>query len=453
MDVRTHERFERRPIDQLSPHPRNPRTHSPEQVSELAASMVEFGYTAPMLVDDGYTILSGHGRWAAARLLGLTHVPVIVLDGLSEAQKLAYVLADNQLALNADWDDGELRDALQWLREQNYDLTVVGFAPSELAKLLEAPKDDSGADPDAAPAPPELPVSRRGDLWLLGNHRVLCGDSTNAADLTRVLNGGAADAVWTDPPYNVDYEGAAGGMKNDAMPEAAFASFLAAAFGAVAAHMKAGSPIYVAHPDTGGLVFRKAFADAGFKLASCLIWRKNSLVLSRGDYHWQHEPILYGWKSGGKHRFYGGRDKTTMLEFGGAAFQQVSPTEWQIVLGETTLLIRGQDLTVVPLAGTLFFEAKPASNVAHPTMKPIALIARMLGNSTRRGHRVLDPFGGSGSTLIACESLGLKAHLVEIDERYVDVIVKRWEDYVDRSATLDGGRSFKQVAAERRPAE
>jgi DNA modification methylase len=287
------------------------------------------------------------------------------------------------------------------------------------------------------PPLPAAAITQRGDLWRLGDHRVLCADSTDPAELQVVLEGQLADCVWTDPPYNVAYEGTAGSIQNDAMSDADFAVFLEQAFAAIAASMHEGAPIYVAHSDTGGFAFRKAFVEAGFKLSSCLIWRKNALVLSRGDYHWRHEPILYGWKAGAAHRWYGGRDKTTIAECRELAFQQVGEDEWQIVLGETTLLVRGRELTVQPVRGTVFDEAKPVANVDHPTMKPVGLIARMLANSARRGDRVLDPFGGSGSTLIACESLGLKAHLVELDERYVDVMVARWEALTGKKATRE----------------
>ncbi len=297
---------------------------------------------------------------------------------------------------------------------------------------------DGGEAVEEQPLPPipATPVTRRDDLWQLGHHRVLCGDATCAADLERVLEGAPADAVWTDPPYNVDYEGAAGSIQNDALSDQVFATFLGNAFQAVASVMRPGAPIYVAHSDTGGVTFRRCFMEAGLKLSSCLIWRKNALVLSRGDYHWQHEPILYGWKPGAAHRWYGVRDKTTMLEFEGGPFQQVGEREWQIAVGETTLIVRGDNLTVEPARGTVYLEDKPAVNADHPTMKPVALIQRMLANSARTGAHVLDPFAGSGSTLIAAEALGLTGHMVELDERYVDVIVARWQNLTGREATL-----------------
>lgn len=419
----------------LVPLARNPRTHSDEQVAEIAASMREFGFLWPIIVNGGTReIVAGNGRYLAAIRLGLPLVPVVEERHLSPVQRRAFIIADNKIALNAGWSNELLAEELPALGALGFDLGITGFSDDEIAEIL-ASVETRVAEEEPVPDRPETPVTRRGDLWQLGEHRVLCGDSTKLGDLQTVLEGHPADCVWTDPPYNVAYEGTAGSIQNDAMSEDAFAVFLEAAFKAVAASMRAGAPIYVAHSDTGGFTFRKAFVEAGFKLASCLIWRKNALVLSHGDYHWQHEPILYGWKQGAAHRWFGGRDKTTIAELPGSAFQQVSESEWQIVLGETTLIVRGHDLTVEPVRGTVFYEDKPAVNAEHPTMKPVALIARMLANSAGRGSHVLDPFGGSGSTLVACEALGLRAHLVELDERYVDVIVARWENQTGGKAT------------------
>ncbi len=425
-------------IGRLVPLNRNPRTHTEAQIAEIAASMREFGFLWPIMVNgESCEIVAGNGRYLAAVKLGLPLVPVVEERHLTALQRRAFIIADNKIALNAGWSTELLAEELPALQALGFDVGITGFSDDELAEIL-ASVEPPGVEEAPLPALPATPITQKGDLWLLGHHRVLCGDSTDPAELQVVLEGQLADCVWTDPPYNVAYEGAAGSIQNDAMSDAAFATFLAQAFGAMAESMKEGAPIYVAHSDTGGFTFRKAFVEAGFKLASCLIWRKNALVLSRGDYHWQHEPILYGWKVGAPHRWFGGRDKTTILEFEGPAFQQVSANAWQIVLGETTLIVRGTDLTVEPVRGTVLYEPKPAANVDHPTMKPVPLIARMLANSARRGARVLDPFGGSGSTLIACEALGLRAHVVELEERYVDVIVARWEGLTGKKATRRG---------------
>ena len=428
--------------EDLVPLARNPRTHSDEQVAEIAASMREFGFLWPILVNEKTReIVAGNGRYLAAVRLGLPTVPVVEERHLTEVQRRAFIIADNKIALNAGWSAEILAEEFPALEGAGFDLGITGFSEREIDEILASAAVEAGEieEPPLPPVPAE-PVTRRGDLWQLGPHRVLCGDSTKLSDLERVMEGGQADAVWTDPPYNVAYETSAGSISNDALSDAEFATFLAKAFEALIRVMRAGAPIYVAHSDTGGITFRRAFIDAGFHLASCLIWRKNSLVLSRGDYHWQHEPILYGWKPGAPHRWYGSRDKTTIHELHESPFQQVGEREWQLVLGETTLIVEGSDVTIRSVRGTVFFENKPVANPDHPTMKPVPLIARMLANSARRRDHVLDPFGGSGSTLIACEVLGMKAHLVELDPRYVDVIVARWQNLTGKKATRVAAR-------------
>lgn len=445
------QKIEQWPLAKLVPYDRNPRTHSAEQVSQLAGMIVEFGFTQPLLVDEKWGVLAGHARLAAAKQLNLPTVPIIRLTHLTEVQKRAMVIADNRIAEQSGWDSELLRVEMLDLQQAGFELGLTGFDAQEVAEIL-APAERAAPEEPPLPRLPSRPTSRRGDLWKCGTHLVLCGDATDPADVTRAMGGAKADAVWTDPPYNVDHEGAAGKMQNDALSEADFARLLAGAMRLLAGAMRSGAPIYVAHPDTGGLTFRRCFAEAGFKLSSCLIWRKNSLVLSRGDYHWQHEPILYGWKPGAPHRWYGGRDKTTMIEFDAPPFQQVGEDEWQIAVGEVSLIVRGRDLTVEPARGTVFLEERAMANREHPTMKPVALVQRMLANSTRAGAHVLDSFAGSGSTLIACSALGLHGHLVELEERYVDVIVGRWQNLTGKQATLAaGGRTFEEVRRARAP--
>ena len=435
--------------ERLVPLERNPRTHSEEQIAEIAASMREFGFLWPIMVNgETRVIVAGNGRYLAAVRLGLPLVPVVEERHLTPVQRRAFIIADNKIALNAGWSNELLAEELPALGALGFDLGITGFSEDEIAEILASVAPPVVEEPPLPPLPEE-PVTRKGDLWILGNHRVLCGDSTRLIDLQTVLEGKFADAVWTDPPYNVDYEGAAGAIQNDALSDEDFARFLREAFASLILSMSPGAPIYVAHSDTGGFTFRRCFIEAGFKLASCLIWRKNALVLSRGDYHWQHEPILYGWKPGAPHRWFGGRDKTTIQEFDAPPFQQVGDQEWQIVLGETTLIVRGQDLTVEPVRGTVFCENKPAVNAEHPTMQPVALIQRMLANSARRGACVLDPFGGSGSTLIACEVLGLRGRLVELDPRYVDVIVARWQNLTGKQATREASRTHPETRKKR----
>jgi ParB/Sulfiredoxin domain/DNA methylase len=286
----------------LIPLERNPRTHSDEQIDQIAASMREFGFLWPIMVNgETREIVAGNGRYLAALRLGLPMVPVVEERHLSPVQRRAFIIADNKIALNAGWSNEILAEELPALGSLGFDLGTTGFSEDEIAEIL-ASVDPQVVEEPPLPLLPEKPITRRGDLWTLGNHRVLCGDATRLTDLETVMEGRLADAVWTDPPYNVDYEGGAGTIQNDALSDEDFAGFLGGAFAALFRSMRAGAPIYVAHSDTGGFTFRRCFIEAGFKLSSCLIWRKNALVLSRGDYHWQHEPILYGWKPGAQHR-------------------------------------------------------------------------------------------------------------------------------------------------------
>lgn len=440
-----------RSVAELGRYAKNARTHSPEQVRELAASILEFGWTNAVLAD-AQGVVAGHGRLLAAEQLYAAGevlrfpsgaeiprgmVPVVACDGWSAAKRRAYILADNKLALNAGWDLDVLRDELQGIKADGYDLALTGFRLEELDELLGSPATTQGeADPDDAPPLPEVPVSKPGDVWLLGAHRVICGDSTKVTDLQALMGSELADIVWTDPPYNVAYEGKAGKIKNDALEDGAFREFLRSAFAGVFSVVKAGGSIYVAHADTEGYNFRAAFRDAGFKLSGVVVWKKDSLVLGRSDYQWIHEPILYGWKPGSAHRWYGGRKNVTVQSVGeGVPFQQLPDGRWSIQIGDRVLIVNG-DAKLEEVVPSVINEAKPKRNDVHPTMKPVALIERMLKHSARPGDLVLDPFGGSGSTLIAADRLGMAARLVEFDPRYTDVIVKRWEQYSGRTAKL-----------------
>ena len=381
-------RIELWPVDRLRPYERNARTHSVEQVAQIAASIVEFGFTNPILVDSNDGIIAGHGRLSAAQELGLKTVPVVVLDHLSDRQRKAYILADNQLALNAGWDTDLLRGELQDLAEQDFDLSLIGFSYDELADLLpeieELPPE--GADEDAAPEVPEEPVTKLGDVWLLGKHRVMCGDSTSLDEVETLMNGTQADLLLTDPPYNV-----ALGMdetpeeakkrnrrtdgltiQNDSMSDDDFRQFLRDVYSAADASMKPGATFYIwyAEPDAN-CAFRLAARDAGWRIRQCLIWNKNSLVMGRQDYHWKHEPCLYGWKDGAAHFWASDRSQTTVLDFN-----------------------------------------KPSRNGEHPTMKPVELFQYQVENSSKKGGMVLDLFGGSGTTLIACEKTSRQARLM-----------------------------------------
>jgi DNA modification methylase len=407
-------RIEIWPIERLIPYARNPRTHSPEQVTQIAASIAEFGFVNPVLVatDDG--IIAGHGRMLGAQQLKLKEIPVIVLDHLTPAQRKAYLLADNKLAELAGWDEDLLRAELRELELADFDLEVIGFSDEELRDLLSEPAEVSPGltDEDAAPEAPEDPVSQAGDLWLLGKHRVLCGDATHLDHVRRLMAGEHADLIFTDPPYNVDYEGYTEEklkIQGDRMKPAEFDRFLRKAFASYRAVVKTGGSIYVCHASSVQREFQNAIEKAGFQVRCQIIWAKNTFAWGFGRYKFQHEPIFYCHVEGKKDAWYGDKSQST-----------------------------------------LWHEKKPAANRLHPTMKPVELIERALLNSSKAGDLVADLFGGSGSTMIACERRNRNARLMELDPKYTDVIVKRWQDYTGQQATLAGeDRSFDDVAAER----
>lgn len=390
-------------IAKLVPYQNNARTHSPAQIQKLRSSLREFGFVNPVLIDREFNVIAGHGRLAAAREEGIAEVPCVFVDHLTEAQKKAYILADNRMAMDAGWDEELLRVELEALEEMGFDLGMTGFDEKELAALF--PADEAEEDDFDVEAELQKPTfTKAGDVWTLGRHRLVCGDSTDPETYSVLMDGRKANLVITDPPYNVNYEGSAGKIKNDNMAGEKFYEFLLAAFKNMASAMAADASIYVFHADTEGLNFRRAFADAGFYLSGCCIWKKQSLVLGRSPYQWQHEPVLYGWKKDGKHQWYTGRKETTIWEFD-----------------------------------------KPKKNGDHPTMKPIALLAYPIGNSSMANSIVLDPFGGSGSTLIACEQTDRICLTVELDEKFCDVIVNR---YIEQAGSAEGvtvlrdGQSF-----------
>lgn len=383
-------------VDDLIPYATNSRTHSPEQVAQIAASIMEFGWTNPVLIDARGTIVAGHGRVMAARKLGIETVPCIRLGHLTPAQVRAYVIADNKLGMNAGWDEAMLKAELDILKEEGFDLGLTGFSEEELSALLNVETVAENTDPDEVPEPPVEPITKQGDLWVLGNHRLLCGDSTSIDLVTRLMREDKANLLLTDPPYNVAYEGkteAALTIQNDSMDNDSFAQFLRDVYSTADTVMKEGAVFYIWHADSEGLNFRKAAFEVGWKVRQCLIWNKNSLVLGRQDYHWKHEPCLYGWKDGAAHYWGSDRTQTTVLDFN-----------------------------------------RPSRNGEHPTMKPVELFEYQIKNSSKPNDVVLDLFGGSGTTAIACEKTGRKARLMELDPKYCDVIVKRWEDFTGKKA-------------------
>lgn len=425
-------------VAELKPYENNARTHSKEQVQQLVASMQEFGFTNPVLVDEEGRVIAGHGRLEAARILQMGEVPTITVSGLTEEQRRALVLADNKLALNAGWDIDLLRAELGDLQSAGFDISVIGFDTEELRNLFEPLAEDGLTDPDDVPDVPDEPISKPGDVWVCGPHRVMCGDSTSVTDVERLMAGALADCCWTDPPYNVAYEGSAGKIKNDDMADSDFHDFLLSAYACMFIAMKPGAAIYVAHADTEGYNFRSAFKQAGSKLSGCIIWRKDSLVLGRSDYQWIHEPILYGWKEGSKHRWYGGRKQTTMIDLGdGSPFKRLEDGRYSIQMGDRLMIIDGSAM-IEELVPSVIQEPKPKKSADHPTMKPVNLIERMLKHSARSGDLILDLFGGSGSTLMAAERLGMSSCLMELDPKFCDVIVRRWEAYTGRKAVREG---------------
>jgi DNA modification methylase len=403
-----------RPLGELIPYARNPRTHSDAQVAQIAASIREFGWTNPVLVDGANGIIAGHGRVLAARKLGLERVPVIELAHMSEAQKRAYVLADNQLALNAGWDATLLRLELADLSDLGFDLGLIGFGAGELERLLAGDGRTGLTEDDAAPALPEQAITRPGDLWVLGEHRLLCGDATVIAHVERVLGGQLADMCFTDSPYNVDYanspkdklRGKHRPILNDNLGSG-FEAFLYDACVNVLSVTK--GAVYWCMSSSELHTLQRAFTAAGGKWSTFVIWAKNTFTLGRADYQRQYEPILYGWKIGSDHYWCGARDQ-----------------------------------------GDVWIFDKPVRNDLHPTMKPVALVERAIRNSSKSRDIVLDLFAGSGSTLIACAKAGRQARLVELDPKYCDVIAHRWQEWSGESVTMEGNRqSFEQVAAGR----
>lgn len=376
-------------IDKLIPYVNNARTHSPEQITKLRSSLREFGFVNPVLIDRSYNIIAGHGRYEAAKAEGYSEVPCVYVDHLTEAQKKAYIIADNRMAMDAGWDEELLKVELEALEGESFDLSLTGFEEDELADLFksdEAPIEDD--DYDLSEALEKAAFVERGDRWIVGRHVLYCGDATNKDDVDKLMDGKSANLVLTDPPYGVSFKSSSGlTIKNDSMKNDEFYNFLKSAFDNMVAHCEKGAAGYVFHADTEGLNFRKAFIDAGFHLAGCCIWVKDSLVLGRSDYQWQHEPVLYGFLQNGKHNWYSDRKQTTIWNF-----------------------------------------KKPKRNENHPTSKPLDLLSYPLQNSTRENAIVIDTFGGSGSTLIACELSNRICYTMELDEKYASVILRRYVD-------------------------
>lgn len=389
--------FQLVPTDKLIPYVNNARTHSKEQITKLRSSLREFGFINPVIIDRDFNVIAGHGRIEAAKAEGITEVPCVYVDHLTEAQKKAYILADNRMALDAGWDEELLAVELSELQDLGYDLAMTGFDEKELADLFSDKTDSDAKDDDfdLTAALEKASFVQRGDVWTVGRHRLMCGDATSADDVNTLMGSVKANLILTDPPYGVSFKSASGlTIQNDSMKNEEFYTFLLSAFQCMADHLEKGGAAYVFHADTEGLNFRRAFIDAGFHLAGCCIWVKDSLVLGRSDYQWQHEPVLYGFMQNGKHNWYSNRKQTTIWNFD-----------------------------------------KPKRNANHPTSKPLDLLGYPIGNSTQENAVVIDTFGGSGSTLMACEQMNRICYMMELDEKYASVILRR---YVEDTGDADG---------------
>ena len=385
-------------ILKLKPSEYNPRKDlqpEDEEYIKIKNSILEFGYVAPVIINADMTVIGGHQRLKVLKELGYEEIQCIVVD-LDKNKEKALNLALNKIS--GEWDNDKLEAILAELKETDIDINVTGFSNDEIDDILKDIIGSNEDDFDLEEALDEIeePTTKVGDVWLLGKHRLLCGNSTQEEDVMRLMNNQYADMLLTDPPYNVDYEGTAGKIKNDNMNETEFYNLLIDAFKNMHSVAKAGCPIYVFHADTEGLNFRNAFKNAGFKLAQCLVWVKNTFVMGRQDYQWKHEPILYGWKEGKAHYFIDSRSQNTVLEFD-----------------------------------------KPTRNAEHPTMKPIDLLVYLIKNSSKENNLIVDLFGGSGSSLIAAEQTNRICYAMELDPRYCDVIIKRWETLTGQKAELE----------------
>ena len=384
-------------IDKLVPYVNNARTHSAEQILKLRSSLREFGFVNPIIIDREFNVIAGHGRLMAAKEEGIEEVPCVFVDYLTDAQKKAYILADNRMAMDAGWDEELLKIEMEELQNLGYDLEFTGLDENEQADLSGADDKEVKEDEfDLTAALEKASFVERGDVWFVGKHKLMCGDATSSEDVAKLMEDKKANLILTDPPYNVAFKSSDGlTIQNDSMDNNDFYEFLYLSFKNMADHLENGGAAYVFHADTEGLNFRKAFIDAGFHLAGCCIWVKDSLVLGRSDYQWQHEPVLYGFLQNGKHPWYSDRKQTTIWNFD-----------------------------------------KPKKNSNHPTSKPLDLLAYPINNSTQANAIVIDTFGGSGSTLMACEQMNRICYTMELDEKYASVILRRYVEDTNDSENV-----------------
>ena len=394
------------PIEKLVPYVNNARTHSAEQINKLRSSLREFGFINPVIIDRDYGVIAGHGRILAAKEEHIEEVPCVFADHLTEAQKKAYIIADNRMAMDAGWDEEMLRVEIEALQDMDFDPMLTGFDESELADLFgtnDAEVEDD--DFDLSAALEKAAFVERGDIWTVGRHRLMCGDATSKEDVDKLMEGKIGNLILTDPPYGVSFKSGSGlTIQNDSIKGTEFYQFLLDAFTHMREHLVKGGSMYCFHADTEGLIFRQAFIDAGFHLAGVCIWVKNSLVLGRSDYQWQHEPVLYGFLKDGKHKWYSDRKQTTIWNFD-----------------------------------------KPKRNADHPTSKPLDLLSYPIGNSTQANAIVIDTFGGSGSTLMACEAMNRICYMMELDEKYASVILCRYVENTGDTENVWCARNGQKV--------
>lgn len=412
-------------LSKLKEYENNPRNND-NAIEAVQNSIASFGFKVPIIIDNNFYIVAGHTRRKAAINLGLKTVPCIIADDLTEEQIKAFRLVDNKTAELADWDFIKLEEELASI---SIDMSAFSFDMSELSKEFDSNKEVIEDDFNAAEAAEEIinPITKQGDVWQLGEHRLLCGDSTNTKDLKLLMAGKQADLLLTDPPYNINVSNSQGmTIKNDNMSNIQFYEFLKAAFNNANENLKEGGAFYIWHADNESLNFRQASEYVGWKIRQCLIWVKNGFTLGRQDYQWKHEPCLYGWKDGEAHYFVNDRTQSTVIE-DKLDVNKLKKEEMKDLIKE---LLKEKE----EAATTVIYEDKPLINTVHPTMKPIKLIAKLISNSSRKNEIVLDIFGGSGSTLIACEQLNRKCYTIELDPKYCDVIIKRWEELTGNTA-------------------
>lgn len=438
--------IERRSVHDLSNDPANARKHNDRNIDAIIASLRRFGQQKPIVIDSTGVVRAGNGTLEAARRLGWESIDCVT-TALQGSDAIAYAIADNRTAELAEWDEDTLAAQLNGLLTESEEIALAaGFTPEEIEAMAALTEDEPEISEDDVPDAPVDPITKPGDLWILGDHRLLCGSCLDVSCMNRLFGSRMARMVFTDPPYNVSYVGGtkqALTIKNDSMSDGDFLQFLRDAFISLAAFTEPGSACYVCHADSEGKNFRDAFASSGFLLKQCLVWVKNSLVLGRQDYHWRHEPILYGWRAGGSHRFYGGRKNSTVLDDTESLSVRNEGGKFTITvsLNGKTVILNAENVEVA-YSGEDEFESawrfdKPSRNGEHPTMKPVRLVARAIQHGSKKGEIVCDGFLGSGTTLIACDQTGRACYGTELDPKYCDVIVKRWENLTGRQAVLE----------------